>query len=89
VIDNSQTVTLWKVSVLCEGFGPPRLAAKTRALVRRYTTVLLQATDSVSAMEAARSYAEGNAAPDLEWKVFTPLSATNFVLPIALEDFAA
>lgn len=78
---------LYKVQVLCEGLKPAYPGKKKQdRLERRYTTVLVQATDASTAMEAGRAYADANAAPDIQWKLFTPLSAACFVLPMAVED---
>jgi hypothetical protein len=81
---------LWKVSVLCEGVMPADIDVKNpkpSRIARRYTTVLVQAPDSSNAMEAGKAYADANATPDVRWGSFTPMSASQFVLPIALEDF--
>jgi len=79
---------LWKVEVLCEGLVPVRSAkGSTNRMERRYMKVLLQATDGNAAMEAAKSYADANASPDVHWKAFTPLNAARFTLPMAVEDF--
>ena len=79
---------LWKVEVLCEGLVPLRVSSKkaTNRLERRYTTILVQANEPQAAMEAAQSYADANASPDVQWKAFTPLNAARFVLPMAVED---
>lgn len=81
---------LWKVAVLCEGVIPAEIGVKRpkpSRIERRYTTVLVQAGDPHAAMEAAKQYADSNAAPDVRWECFTPLNASCFVLPMALEDF--
>lgn len=80
---------LWKVDVLCEGLVPVRASKgkPQKRLERRYTKVLVHAIDGSAAMEAGKAFAGSNASPDVEWKVFTPLGAACFVLPMALEDF--
>jgi hypothetical protein len=81
---------LWKIPVLCEGMVPAPIGVrnpKPARLERRYTTVLVQAPDPHAAMEMAKDHAETNASPAVDWKCFTPLSASCFALPMALEDF--
>lgn len=78
--------TLWRVTVLCEGTKPnfnPQNASPKRPpkIVRRSIRVLLEAADSDQAMEAARSYADENAAPDVRWACFTAMVAERFLLP--------
>jgi len=82
-----ENLGLWKVQVLCEGLRPNYPGKKkVDRIERRYTTVLVQAPDGNSAMEAGKAYADSNAAPDIEWKNFTSLNAARFVLPMAVED---
>ncbi len=80
---------LWKVVVLCEGIIPALIGVKRpkpSRIERRYTTVLLQADSSDAAMVVGKEYADSNAAADVRWECFTPLSASQFVLPVAVED---
>lgn len=80
---------LWKVEVLCEGLSAAVIGKKkSDRLVRRYTKVLVHAAHGCAAMEAAKKYADSNSPPDVEWKLFTPLNAARFTLPMALEDFS-
>lgn len=84
------TSKLWKVDVLCEGIIPAEIGVKKpkpSRIERRYTTVLVQAVNGSAAMEAGKEYADANAGPDVEWKLFTALGAASFALPMALEDF--
>jgi len=80
---------LWEVSVLCEGIKPAEIGVKKpkpSRIERRYTTVLLEAEDSDAAMAAAKEYADCNATPEIKWECFTPMSASRFMLPMAVED---
>lgn len=80
---------LWKVVVLCEGIIPAEIGVKRpkpSRIERRYMTMLLEADDTTSAFNAGKAYADCNAAPDVRWELFTPMSASQTVLPIALED---
>ncbi len=86
----TKDLKLWKVSVLCEGIAPALIGVKKpkpSRIERRYKTVLLMADDPHAAMEGAKAYADSNADPDINWKCFTPLGASRFVLPIVMEDF--
>lgn len=81
---------LWKVPVLCEGVVPALIGVrrpKPSRIERRWTTVLVKAADADAAMDRAKEYADSNAAPDVRWEAFTPMSASQFSLPMALEDF--
>jgi hypothetical protein len=75
--------------VLCEGIVPAVIGVKRpkpSRIERRYTTVLVEADDADGAFAAGKHYAETNAAPDVRWECFTPMSTSQTVLPIALED---
>jgi hypothetical protein len=80
---------IWKVAVLCEGIIPAEIAVKKpkpSRIERRWTTVLVEANDTDEAFAAGKAYADANAAPDVRWELFTPMSASQTVLPISLED---
>lgn len=79
---------LWKVEVLCEGLLPKTIFQKTSdRFTLKHTRVIVQAADGDAAMEQASRYAEKNASPDIDWKNFSPVSATRIALPFSADDF--
>jgi hypothetical protein len=84
-----QDPMLWKVVVLCEGIVPAEIGVKRpkpERVVRAYRTVILIADGGNEAMEAAKSFCDGEAPPDVRWKCFTPLNAARIMLPLAAQD---